>query len=255
VFVGYRNRDDLTRQALIKHDGYLCYRTGDLGRLDLNNGQIEYLGRRDFQVKIRGQRIELDEIEHTIMRFSPKISNCLVLKVTNASVDHLVAYLESNDENYSTNDSDIRKFCIEQLPPFMVPSFYIVLDKFPLTQSGKINRARLPQPNMTSISNEQNVATSLMERQLCSLLVQAFELPDSSVLNIDATFAQLGATSLGIVKALGLIRRQKLAGSYPVDISILLANPSVRQVALALESLRSSDEEIVNGKLLWAVFH
>jgi hypothetical protein len=132
----------------------------------------------------------------------------------------------------------------------MVPSFFIVLDKFPLTQSGKINRARLPHPNITNISNEQNVATSPMEHQLCSILAQAFEVPYSSLLNVDATFAQLGATSLGIVKVLGLIRQQKLAGSHSVDISILLANPSVRQMAQALESLCSSDKEIIKGKSL-----
>ncbi len=247
MFASYRNRDDLTQQVLIEHDGYFCYRTGDLGRLDTNNGQIEYLGRRDYQVKIRGQRIELDEIEHTIMRCSPNISNCLVLKVTNASVDHLVAYIESNDENYSTNDSEIRKFCIEHLSPFMVPSFFIVLDKFPLSQSGKIDRARMPPPNITDTSKEQDVATSLMERQLCSIIAQAFDVPHSSLLNVNATFAQLGATSLGVIKVLALIRQQKLADSYPVDISILLANPSVRQLAQALESLRSCDKEILNG--------
>ena len=250
MFAGYRNRDDLTREVLIEHDGYLCYRTGDLGRLDTNNGQIEYLGRRDFQVKIRGQRIELDEIENTIMRCSPNISNCLVLKVTNASVDHLIAYIESTDEIYSTDDSDLRKFCNENLSPFMVPSFFIILDKFPLSQSGKIDRKRLPSPNIMDISKEQNVASSsLMERQLCSIVAQAFDVSDSSLVNVNATFAQLGATSLGVVKVLSLIRQQKLAGSYPVDISILLGNPSVRQVAQMLESLCSSNETNTNGKV------
>ncbi|CAF4100658.1 unnamed protein product [Adineta steineri] len=247
VFAGYRNRDDLTQQVLIEHDGYTCYRTGDLGRLDTNNGQIEYLGRRDHQVKIRGQRIELDEIEHTIMRCSPNISNCIVLKITNASVDHLVAYIESSDENHSANDSDIRKFCIEHLSPFMVPSFFIVLDKFPLSQSGKIDRARLPPLNITDISKEQTIATSSMERQLSSIVAQAFDVSQTSLLNVNATFAQLGATSLGIVKVLALIRQQKLAGLHPVDIGILLDNPSVRKVAQALESLHFSDKEIAHA--------
>jgi hypothetical protein len=245
VFAGYRNRDDLTRQVLIEQDGYPCYRTGDLGRLDPNNGQIEYLGRRDFQVKIRGQRIELDEIEHTIMRCSPTISNCLVVKVTNASVDHLVAYIESNDENYLTNDTDIRKFCSENLSPFMVPSFFIILDKFPLSQSGKIDRKRLPPPNITETAEEENVATSSMERQLCSIVAQAFDVPSSSLFNVNATFAQLGGTSLGIVKILSIIRQQNLAGSHPIDITILIDNPSVRQLAQKLELLRSSDKQSI----------
>jgi hypothetical protein len=131
----------------------------------------------------------------------------------------------------------------------MVPSFFIVLGKFPLSQSGKIDRTRLPLPNITNISKEENIATSFMERQLCSIVAQAFDVSDSSLLNVNATFAQLGATSLGIVKVLALIRQQKLAGSHPVDISILLNNLSIRQVAQALESLRSSNKEIVNGKV------
>jgi acetyltransferase-like isoleucine patch superfamily enzyme len=229
----------LTRQVLIEHDGYLCYRTGDLGRLNINNGQIEYLGRRDHQVKIRGQRIELDEIENTIMRYSPQISNCLVLKVTNASVDRLVAYIEKNE---SINENDIRNNCIEHLSPFMIPSFFIILDKFPLNQSGKIDRSRLPLPNLNIISKEENLPSSLMEHQLCSIIAKAFEISHESLKNVNATFTQLGATSLGIVKVLELIRQQKLCGSYPVDISILLNNPSIRQVAQTLESLRSSDQ-------------
>ena len=136
---------------MIKHDGYLCYRTGDLGRLNPNNQQIEYLGRRDHQVKIRGQRIELDEIENTIIRCNLHISNCLVVKVTNASVDRLVAYIEKND---SINENDIRKYCISNLSPFMVPSFFILLNKFPLSQSGKIDRSQFPLPNLNIISKE-----------------------------------------------------------------------------------------------------
>ncbi|CAF4418421.1 unnamed protein product, partial [Adineta steineri] len=83
-------------------------------------------------------------------------------------------------------------------------------------------------------------------RPFASVVSQAFDVSQTSLLNVNATFAQLGATSLGIVKVLALIRQQKLAGSHPVDIGILLDNPSVRKVAQALESLRSFDKEIAH---------
>ena len=245
VFAGYRNQDELTRKVLIEHDGYLCYRTGDVGRLNINNGQIEYLGRRDHQIKIRGQRIELDEIENTIMRYSPQISNCLVVKVTDASIDRLVAYIENN----SLNENDIRKYCTSNLSPFMVPSFFMIIDKFPLNQSGKIDRLRLPLPNVNIISEEEHLPSSVMEHQLCSMITKAFEISQESLKNVNATFNQLGATSLGIVKLLELIRQENLSGSYPVDISILLDNPSIRQVAQTLELFRSSDQPELNATI------
>ncbi len=93
------------------------------------------------------------------MRYSLYISNCLVLKVTHASVDRLVAYIESN----SINENDIRNYCIEHLSPFMILSFFIIIDKFPFNQSGKIDRSRLPLPNLNIISKEENLPSSLME--------------------------------------------------------------------------------------------
>ncbi|CAF3967375.1 unnamed protein product, partial [Rotaria sp. Silwood1] len=74
VFAGYTD-ELLTHQVLIDIDGKLCYRTGDLGRLNIESGQIEFKGRRDYQVKLRGQRIELDEIEQCILRASSTITN------------------------------------------------------------------------------------------------------------------------------------------------------------------------------------
>ncbi|CAF1098711.1 unnamed protein product [Rotaria sordida] len=242
VFVGYRNQDKLTREVLIDYNGSRCYRTGDFGRLNAQSGQLEFLGRRDHQVKIRGQRIELDGIEQLILHFDSKISNCLVLKVSLASVDHLIAYVQCNDDQHSINDNEIRNFCQEHLPSFMVPSFFIVLDQFPLTHTGKIDRSRLPRPTADIVPNHQNEVLSSLERKLCYIFAQAFELSNPASLNVEATFAELGATSLGIIKALGLIRRQQLTDSHPIDIGTLLANPSVRLLAKALDSSFSHDE-------------
>lgn len=250
VFIGYRNQNELTRQVVIDYKGSRCYRTGDFGRLNVQNGQLEFLGRRDHQIKIRGQRIELDGIEQVILRFNPKISNCLVVKGSIASDEHLVAYVQCSDNQYSINESEIRDFCQQHLTSFMVPSFFIVLDQFPLNHSGKVDRARLPQPTVSSTSKDQNEVLSPLEHRLCSIFAQAFDLPDPSLINVRSTFGEMGATSLGIIKALGLIRRQQLNDSQPVDISTLLANPSVRLLAKALDLSFSHDDVLTKGNLI-----
>ena len=247
--MGYRNRDELTRQVVIDYKGSRCYRTGDFGRLNLQTGQLEFLGRRDHQIKIRGQRIELDGIEQVILRFNPKILNCLVVKGSIGSEEHLVAYVQCTDNQYSINESEIRAFCQQHLTSFMVPSFFIVLDQFPLNHSGKVDRARLPQPTVSSTSKSQNQALSSLEYKLRSIFAQAFDLSDPLLLNVETTFTEVGATSLGMIKALGLIRRQQLNGSHPVDISTLLANPSVRLLAQTLDSSFSHDDVLTKGNL------
>ncbi len=109
----------------------------------------------------------------------------------------------------------------------MILSFFIIIDKFPFNQSGKIDRSRLSLPNLNIISKEENLPSSLTEHQLYSIITKAFEISHQSLKDVNATFNQLGATSLGIVKLLELIRQENLSGSYPVDISILLDNPSI----------------------------
>ena len=246
VFIGYRNQDELTRQVIIDYNESRCYRTGDFGRLNVQIGQLEFLGRRDHQVKIRGQRIELDGIEQVILRFDPKVLNCLVVKGSIVSEEHLIAYVQCSDNQYSVNESELRSFCQQHLTAFMVPSFFIILDQFPLNHSGKIDRARLPQPVVSNVAKDQNQVLSPLEQKLCSIFALAFDLPDPSLLNVTSTFAELGATSLGIIKALSLIRRQQLNGSHPIDIGTLLANPSVRLLAQALHSSFSHDDILTN---------
>lgn len=253
--MGYLNQDQLTRQVLIDYKGVRCYRTGDFGRLNVQTKQLEFLGRRDHQVKIRGQRIELDGIEQVILRFNPKISNCLVVKGSAVSDEHLIAYVQYTDDQSSINENELRSFCQQNLTSFMVPSFFIILNQFPLNHSGKVDRARLPQPAVSSVSNNQDQILSPLEHKLRSIFAVAFDLPDPSLLNVTTTFAELGATSLGIIKALGLIRREQINDSHPVDISTLLANPSVRLLAQALASSFPQDDALTTGNVHYGSYN
>ncbi|CAF1428757.1 unnamed protein product, partial [Rotaria sordida] len=112
VFAGYLGRDDLTAKALVKINELMYYRTGDLVRMD-SSGVIHYIGRKDYQVKLHGQRIEVGEIERCLL--DTHIATCIVVKWGN---DHLVAYVQGSD----INEDDLRNHCRSRLPPFMIPS-------------------------------------------------------------------------------------------------------------------------------------
>jgi aryl carrier-like protein len=143
VFAGYLGRDDLTEKALITIDDELFYRTGDLVRMD-SNGRFHYRGRKDHQIKLHGQRIELGEIERCLLDTS--ITACVVIKW---GEDHLAAYVQSSD----IDEKQLREHCQSHLPPHMIPSIFIVLDKLPLNANGKVDRKLLPPPNFSQLSS------------------------------------------------------------------------------------------------------
>ncbi|CAF4083768.1 unnamed protein product, partial [Rotaria sordida] len=137
VFDGYLGRNDLTTRALIVINGEIFYRTGDLVRMD-SAGLLHYQGRKDYQIKLHGQRIELGEIEQCLL--NTLISACVVIKWDD---DHLIAYVQSSN----MDEEQLRKHCQSHLPPHMIPSLFIVLDKLPLNVNGKIDRKLLPSPS------------------------------------------------------------------------------------------------------------
>ncbi|CAF4112649.1 unnamed protein product, partial [Rotaria sordida] len=137
VFLGYLGRNDLTSKSLVDIDGEMFYRTGDRARLD-KNGFLHYQGRKDHQIKFHGQRIELVEIQQCLLDTS--ISACVVIKWND---DHLIAYVQSSD----INAKQLRQHCQSHLPPHMIPSIFIILEKLPLNVNGKIDRKLLPPPS------------------------------------------------------------------------------------------------------------
>ncbi|MDF5725916.1 MAG: amino acid adenylation domain-containing protein, partial [Rhizonema sp. PD37] len=139
---GYLNRPELTAQKFIANpfsdDQVRLYWTGDLGRWR-SDGNIEFLGRIDSQVKLRGFRIELGEIE-AVLSSHPQIQQAVV--IATEDIQRLVAYVVSKEETLDTNQ--IREFLKQQLPTYMVPSAFVILDTLPLTPNGKIDRKALP---------------------------------------------------------------------------------------------------------------
>ncbi|CAF1262505.1 unnamed protein product [Rotaria sordida] len=198
VFIGYLGRDDLTARALLLIDGEVFYRTGDLVRMD-NNGLLRYQGRKDYQIKLHGQRIELGEIEQCLLETS--ISTCVVIKWGD---DHLVAYVQSTDINVE----ELRKHCQSHLPPHMIPSIFVVLEKLPINANGKIDRKLLPASQFSSLTNIDQTDVILLtplEEHLKCIFSKAFHNESP---NVNMSFGQLGGTSLDAIRALVLIRQE-----------------------------------------------
>ncbi len=192
VFAGYLGRDDLTRKVLAQIDGEIFYRTGDLARMD-DDGLLYYRGRKDHQIKLHGQRIELAEIERCLLDTS--ISACVVIKWDN---DHLIAYVQSSD----INEEQLREHCRFHLPPYMIPSLFIILEKLPLNANGKTDRKRLPSPENllhTSMTNDSDhmKPNNELEVQIHSLWSRVL---GQTQISIDKNFFNIGGYSLLLVQ-------------------------------------------------------
>lgn len=161
---GYLNLPDLTRGKYIDYDIFphsKLYQTGDYGRW-LSNGDIEYLGRQDSHVKLRGFRIELTEIEITI-ESHPLVKKCVVLLKETNNDKHLVAYYVLKGP---LDQEILYEYLYNKLPVYMIPAFFVTLDQFPLTKNEKIDKKRLPDPHHSFVEKETTgiVLTSLEKK-------------------------------------------------------------------------------------------
>ena len=139
---GYVGDPERTAQAFVPHARGRLYRTGDLAR-KLQDGILEYRGRADFQVKIRGQRVELGEIE-TVLASHPAVREAVVMAVPLGGGDHCLAGYVT--QNHSASEEDLLAYVRERLPGYMVPQVVVQLERLPLAASGKIDRRALPRP-------------------------------------------------------------------------------------------------------------
>ncbi len=241
VFAGYRGRDDLTRQVLCKINSEIYYRTGDLARLNPITRLLEYCGRQDYQVKLRGQRIELGEIESIITEIA---NMCVVTKMTYLNNDYLVAYVETKTDEY-----DLRQHCSSRLPLYMVPSYFVIVDKLPLNQNGKIDRKGLPLVDFASlfasfgkVENEQ--AATDMERQVFSIWYQV--LPHlTSIPSTSTSFFSLGGNSLSLMKVYRLY--QKEFKGYHLNIGDLFRRSTIADHAFLLLHSKTG-KDLVNSQ-------
>ncbi len=235
---GYSGRPGLTAERFVPHPfsqqgGMRLYRTGDLACFR-EDGQLEYRGRTDQQVKVRGFRIELEEIE-TVLAQHPDVREVVVLAREDAQGDkRLVAYVVSvanvspgESPGASPDAHEWRAWLSRKLPDYMLPSAFVSMDTFPLTRNGKIDRASLPAPD-TSRSSLQRAYVAPRD-QLEQLLVDLWQrVLGLNELSVHDNFFEVGGDS--IKGAILINRLQQLLGEYIYVVAILDA-PTVAQLA------------------------
>ncbi|MGL4305499.1 MAG: non-ribosomal peptide synthase/polyketide synthase [Mycobacteriaceae bacterium] len=234
---GYLSRPSLTADRFIANPlsgvSSRMYRTGDLVRWVIGDHgpNLEYLGRTDFQVKVRGLRIELGDIEAAISQH-PQVAQSAVIVHGSDADAVIVAYFARNiseREQLALGTDELRDFVAGQLPRYMVPATFIELDSFPLNANGKLDRKLLPTPTL-SIVAEYNAPESLAEQLIADIFSSTLGMELASV---TANFFDLGGNSLNATKVVS-----RISAAFEVDLSVrtIFDAPTVRALAAIIES-------------------
>ena len=235
---GYLNRPDQTSERFVSHPfaqgpGARLYKTGDLARY-LPDGTIVFLGRRDRQIKLRGFRIELEEIE-AVLRQHPQVRESLVVARNEANGGpRLVAYVLPRKTSRG-DGGDLRAFAAERLPHYMLPAAFVWLNAWPLSPVGKVDYRALPAPDWQrpALPGHQDPPRTEMERLLAALWC---ELLAVSHVGMNDDFFELGGHSL---LAAQLTARLSAHLDRPLSVKLLFRHPTLARLAAELEQLRA----------------
>ncbi|HWZ45836.1 MAG TPA: amino acid adenylation domain-containing protein [Candidatus Saccharimonadales bacterium] len=228
---GYLNRPELTAERFVPDSfsntpGARLYRTGDRVRW-LANGELEFLGRLDHQVKIRGYRIELGEIEAALLVHPAVGRTVVVAREDTLGVKQLVAYWEGRPGVAPPQSSQLREYLLSRLPGYMVPSFFVVLDRLPLNPNGKIDRQQLRAPaDMHSAQDHSYLPPRDSFELHCAQIWE--QVLGISQVGLRDNFFELGGHSLNAFVVMTRIR--KVFGR-DLPISVLFQGPTVEHLA------------------------
>jgi amino acid adenylation domain-containing protein len=246
---GYLNNPELTAQKFVPNPfekGKRLYKTGDLARY-LTNGNIQFLGRLDNQVKVRGYRVELGEIEATLRQHAAIEEAVVVLwddasekdartnnlgseTTSSAPICRMIAYIVSADQNLSI--AEVRAFLREKLPEYMMPSTFLFLDSLPVSANGKIDRQALPVPKdlRSGLEYVRAEPRTPIEEMLAEIWKEVLKLDSVSV---NANFFELGGHSLLAIQIISRVR-----DTFDKDVSIhaMFEMPTIAGLASSLEN-------------------
>lgn len=246
---GYWNKPELTNKAIEIDPNapqIRIYRTGDWGRFDAN-GCLEFLGRKDDRVKIRGFTVELFEVAAVVMQINGVKEAVVIAKETGADDKKLLCYWTSTAPNTPLNDADLRRAVAERLPSFMLPAAFIRLPALPLNSTGKIDRTALPdaghaRPELPILYAEGRTAD---EKRLTQIWADILQLDR---VGIHDPFLDLGGNSL---QAMRISSRVQHAFQVDIPPAQLLKSATVAQMMIIITQYRSRQvDEDTLAKLL-----
>ena len=229
---GYLNNPKQTDEKFISNPfgkGKL-YRTGDLVCY-LPDGNIKFLGRIDTQVKILGFRIELDEVEDVVREY-PKISDCIAIaKEINPNEKHLVVYIEPKEGEKPTID-EIRTYVTSKLPKHSIPSYIVLLDKFPLTPNGKIDKGKLPLPTAGLEKRAFNPPVTPSEKRLALIWSDLLKI---SKISRQDNFFHLGGHSILAMQLNSLVKKEF---EMEIPVSLIFEHSTLEKYADRIDQIR-----------------
>lgn len=251
---GYVNRPDLTDERFIPDPngtaGARRYLTGDLGRR-LPYGDIEYLGRADAEVKVRGHRVDLQEIESVLLEDDRVAAAVVKLITTPGTGGELAGYLMLTNEALAHGEliTDLHQRARDMLPTYMVPTYLEPIDAIPMMPSGKVDRKSLPDPRSSRLvvdTGDQVVAETPTEHQVARIWEETLGLPERSVSVAANFFDDLGGHSLLAASVVSRLRSEQVAPG--VSLLDLYEHPTIRDLSqhqdeLAARSSGSNADE------------
>ena len=246
---GYLNRDDLNRTSFIDHPhkpGEKLYKTGDYARW-LADGNIEFRGRIDNQLKIRGFRVELGEIESVLSEIEGVIETVVKpIKIAEGNIK-LAAFLNVSEE-FNMSEKEINNCLIERLPAYMIPSAFKTLHGFPKTINGKINKDELTIDIDDIISRNEQDLNKLTENEKKILDIWCDVLKTKNILTTD-NFFDVGGSSL---LAISIMSKIESAFSIDLGLRVFFDSPKIRDLAEVIEIMKyiaaTENNKKKNGK-------
>jgi amino acid adenylation domain-containing protein len=241
---GYLNRPELTAEKFIPHpfegqEGARLYRTGDWARYRAD-GQIEFTGRRDQQVKLRGFRIELGEVETALARHSSISESVVITRPHDRAGTRLIAYFVSNGPADSAPKAgELRSFLSDRLPDYAIPSVFVRMDALPLSANGKVNRLALPDPETArpNLSSDYVPPHTPAEERLAAIWSEVLRV-DSVGMNDN--FFELGGHSL---LAAQIVARVRAEFKFEIALRVLFESPTIAQMAGHFAATVSSNDD------------
>jgi len=233
---GYWLRQELTEAAFKddKSSGRRRYRTGDMARR-LWDGSLEYLGRKDHQVKVRGVRVELGEIEAELMRYAGVSSAVVTAFEAQLGEKQLACYVTASENEPQPTESGLRSYLNERLPAPMVPSSYVVLEKLPLTPNGKVDRRALPAPAQSGRARaKQFVGPRTPVEEIVAGIWS--EILGVKEIGINDNFFELGGHSLLGTQVISRVRE-----AFQVELPLrrLFEGATIKELAASVEAASS----------------
>lgn len=234
---GYLGRPEFTAERFLTDPfsevpGGRFYRSGDRVRR-LPGGDLEYLGRLDHQVKIRGYRIELGEVENTLTNH-PAVAHAVAVAGSDpAGEPRLVAYWTGSGK---PTVSELREYLARTLPDYMVPNVFVELDRLPLTPNGKTDRQALPAPEAArpELAAEFEAPDTALRKTIAAIWAEALWADE---IGLDDDFFELGGHSMLATKVAAALMDQL---GMPVSLRMIFDNPTVRELAAAVEKAREA---------------